>query len=239
MAKAKFYAVKRGIRPGIYSTWEDTAAQVQGFPGAVYKGFATLREAQAFLRGEEGEEAAQPSLLPAEPEPAAPVSPAPVESGLKQVTIYTDGGCIGNPGPGGYGVVLIYNGQRRELSGGFRMTTNNRMELTACIAALEALKERVQGAVYSDSSYLVNGINQGWAQRWRRNGWQRKEGPVPNADLWSRLLDLIAQHDLSFEWVRGHAGNAENERCDRLAMAAATRPGLPPDEGFERAREAS
>jgi ribonuclease HI len=233
MAKAKFYAVRKGLNPGIYTTWEETAAQVQGFKGAQYRGFATHKEAMAYLRGE-SIAYVQSSLLAPEPEP--PAQPAPRDaSGLKQVIVYTDGGCISNPGPGGYGIVMIYNGQRREMSGGFRRTTNNRMELTACIVALETLKESVQATIYSDSSYLVNAMTAGWALRWRQMGWQRKAGPVPNADLWIRLLDLAARHDLRFEWVQGHAGNPENERCDQLATAAMLRPDLPPDEGYENA----
>jgi len=152
---------------------------------------------------------------------------------LNHVTIYTDGACLGNPGPGGFGAVLLHGAHRRELSGGFRRTTNNRMEMMAAIAALEALKEPCQVTLYSDSQYLVNAMSQGWAQRWRANGWKRnKRERAINPDLWARLLDLCDYHRVEFLWVRGHAGTRENERCDRLALAGAQQPGLPADQGY-------
>ena len=152
---------------------------------------------------------------------------------MKNVTLYTDGGCINNPGPGGYGAVLIYNSQRKELSGGFRRTTNNRMEILAAIAGLEALKEPCRVTLYSDSQYLVYAIQKGWALKWKSNGWMRsnKEKAI-NPDLWERLLKLCGIHDVQFSWVRGHAGNRENERCDQLAKAAAQQPDLPADPGY-------
>jgi ribonuclease HI len=158
----------------------------------------------------------------------------------KQVTIYTDGACHGNPGPGGYGVVLLYGGRRRELSGGFRLTTNNRMELLAAITGLETLKEPCQVTLHSDSLYVVKAMQEGWPARWRANAWRRQDKqPAVNPDLWQRLLDLCETHDVSFEWVRGHASNIENERCDELANDAARRPGLPQDEGYELAGNSS
>ena len=151
-------------------------------------------------------------------------------SELKQVTIYTDGACLGNPGPGGYGVVLLYGPHRREISGGFRLTTNNRMEIMAVIAALEALKEPCRVTLYSDSQYVVNAMSQGWARRWRDNGWKRnKREEAVNPDLWERLLDLGDQHQVEFRWLRGHSGSVENERCDQLAVNAARQPDLPED----------
>jgi len=117
--------------------------------------------------------------------------------------------------------VMLYNGHRKELSGGFRLTTNNRMEILACIVALQSLKTRRAVTLYSDSQYVVNSIEKGWAKRWRKNGWMRKDEEVPNADLWGRLLDLCKEHEVSFKWVRGHAGNKENERCDYLARQGA------------------
>ncbi len=141
---------------------------------------------------------------------------------LKSVTIYTDGGCLGNPGPGGYGVVLLYGARRKELSRGFRRTTNNRMELMAAIAGLEALKSPCRVTLYTDSQYLVNAMQQGWARRWRENGWRRnRKEKALNPDLWERLLSLCQTHQVTFGWVRGHAGTPENERCDELAQAAA------------------
>ena len=135
----------------------------------------------------------------------------------KEVQIHTDGACLGNPGPGGYGVVLRYGDTRKELSGGYLLTTNNRMELLAVIRALEALNQPCQVTLHSDSRYVVDAMAKGWAQKWRANGWQRnKREKAVNPDLWGTLLDLCAQHEVEFRWVRGHAGDVENERCDRL-----------------------
>lgn len=154
---------------------------------------------------------------------------------MKKVTIYTDGACLGNPGPGGYGVVLLYNGHRKELSGGFRRTTNNRMEIMAAIAGLRALKQPCRVTLYSDSRYVVQAMSEGWAKRWRAKGWKRSATELArNPDLWAEMLDLSEKHDVSYRWVRGHAGNSENERCDALAVAAANRRELPPDESYER-----
>ncbi len=154
---------------------------------------------------------------------------------LDGVTIYTDGGCIYNPGPGGFGVVLIFGKHRREISGGFRLTTNNRMELLAVITGLEALKRSCRVTVYSDSQYVVNAMVQGWAKRWKDKDWWRTKGEkAQNPDLWDRLLRLSSAHEVAFKWVRGHAGNKENERCDELARAAATGTDLGIDEIYER-----
>lgn len=154
---------------------------------------------------------------------------------IKQVTLYTDGGCDPNPGPGGYGVVLLLGARRKELSGGFRLTTNNRMEIYAAIQGLEALKEPCQVTLYSDSEYLVKAMMQGWVLRWKKRGWMRnsKEAAL-NPDLWERLLALCEKHQVTFIWLKGHAGIAENERCDRLAMQSLRRKDLPVDEGYEK-----
>jgi ribonuclease HI len=152
---------------------------------------------------------------------------------MANVVMYTDGGCLGNPGPGGYGVVLMCGAHRKELSEGYKLTTNNRMELLACIKGLEALKESCQVTIHTDSQYVVNGIMKGWAQKWRSNGWKRnKKDKAINPDLWGRLLDLCAEHDVIFKWVKGHAGHKENERCDDLANGAGTRPNLLNDENY-------
>jgi ribonuclease HI len=156
-------------------------------------------------------------------------------SNLKHVKIFTDGGCINNPGPGGYGVVLQYDSHQKELSGGFRLTTNNRMEILAAIVGLEALKEPCQVTVTSDSQYLVNAIEKKWAERWQANGWRRnKSEKAINPDLWERLLELCKIHQVKFKWIRGHAGHAENERCDELAQAAARGSNLATDEVYEQ-----
>jgi ribonuclease HI len=156
---------------------------------------------------------------------------------MKRIDAYTDGACSGNPGPGGYGVVLRWNGHERELARGFRRTTNNRMEILAVIAALEAPTEPCELVVHSDSQYVVHAVQQGWARRWRANGWMRnKKEEALNPDLWTRLLDLLDRsgHKVRFVWVRGHAGHADNERADRLAVAALSSAGLAIDEGYER-----
>ena len=139
---------------------------------------------------------------------------------LKHVDIFTDGACSGNPGPGGFGVILKYRGTEKEISGGEAETTNNRMELSAAIAGLEALREPCSVTLYSDSKYLIDAIKCGWAVKWRANGWMRtKKDRALNPDLWERLLQLLEIHKVEFVWVKGHAGHPENERCDRLAVA--------------------
>jgi ribonuclease HI len=154
------------------------------------------------------------------------------------VEIYTDGGCEPNPGPGGYGVVLVHPRKRSETSGGFRKTTNNRMEISAAIAGLEMLKQPCKVTLFSDSEYLVNAITKGWVESWKRKQWwHSKTERVPNRDLWERLLALCEKHEIEFRWIRGHAGHAENERCDQLAMAALRQPNLPVDEGYEQKPE--
>ena len=137
----------------------------------------------------------------------------------KEVTVFTDGACSGNPGPGGWGAILRYKGHEKELSGGEAGTTNNRMELTALIRALEQLKEPCLVHVYSDSQYVINGLQKGWAKGWRARGWKKADkSPALNPDLWERLLELAAIHQLEYHWVKGHAGHPENERCDQLAV---------------------
>ncbi len=137
---------------------------------------------------------------------------------MKSVTIYTDGACSGNPGPGGWGAILKYGDIEREISGGEKETTNNRMELLAVIKALEALKEPCKAALYTDSQYIVNAINKGWLKGWKVKGWKRKDGELKNPDLWQRLDKLISVHEVSFNWVKGHSDNEFNNRCDALAV---------------------
>ena len=139
---------------------------------------------------------------------------------MKRVQVYTDGACSGNPGPGGWGAVLRYNGVEKELSGGERETTNNRMELCAVIFALEALKEPCEVELYSDSQYVCNALKLGWAKKWQAQGWMRnKKEKAQNPDLWERLLRQYDRQQVEINWVKGHAGHPENERCDRLAVA--------------------
>jgi ribonuclease HI len=217
--KKKFYAVAKGNTPGIYDKWfgnDGAEVQIRGFAGAKYKGFPTKQEAQQWLDN------------------GAPLNSTPkgnnhkhkseknvdIESALKvgKVVVYTDGGCINNPGPGGYGAVLLHGEKRRELWAGYRLTTNNRMELTACIEGLKAIKLPATVLLFSDSQYVVNGIEKGWAKRWKQKNWMRNAtDPAENADLWNQLLELCEIHNVTFFWVKGHAGNKENERCDQLA----------------------
>ena len=152
----------------------------------------------------------------------------------KTVTVFTDGACLGNPGPGGYAALLVYPPHRREIVGSYRRTTNNRMELMAVIKALEALKQSCDVELVSDSEYVLNSLSKGWARKWKANGWRRSPGGVvPNWDLWQRLLDLADFHTVHVQWVRGHAGHEENERCDQLATAAAADSPTAIDSGYE------
>lgn len=149
------------------------------------------------------------------------------------IIIYTDGACTGNPGKGGYGAVIIDGDRRAELAAGYKLTTNNRMEMMGAIAALESLKSNSQVKLHTDSKYIVDAVTKGWAKKWQANGWRRnKKEMAKNPDLWQELLDLCKIHDVEFVWVKGHAGIAENERCDRLAVDAAHGSNLQPDEGY-------
>ena len=153
---------------------------------------------------------------------------------IKTVDIYTDGACSGNPGSGGYGAVMLYNGARKELSEGYRLTTNNRMELLAVIKALEALKERCRINLYSDSKYVVDAVTKGWAKKWQADGWKKADkSRALNTDFWERLLALLDYHDVTFLWVKGHADNVENERCDFLARSAIESGNLIEDKNYE------
>ena len=139
---------------------------------------------------------------------------------MKTVSIYTDGACSGNPGPGGWGAILRYRGIEKELSGGEALTTNNRMELTSVIAALQALKEPCVVELYSDSKYVIDALDKGWARGWRKKNWIKPDKkPALNPDLWETLLDLTARHEMHYHWVKGHADNEYNNRCDRLAVS--------------------
>ena len=242
--RKQLYIVIRGRRPGLYDRWfgkGGAAEQVEGFADAVYRGFYTQQEAVDWLRELDAE--TLPNLPPEltdllDLQPKRPLDQDP-KALLKagKVLIYTDGGALENPGPGGYGVVLRFREHRRELSGGFQRTTNNRMELRACIEGLKALKRRSSVVLFSDSSYVVNGMTKGWARGWRARDWTLSNGqPVKNADLWQQLVDLDRQHDVQYRWLRGHSGTRDNERCDRLAVAAARGAELAIDVGFEQAK---
>ena len=153
---------------------------------------------------------------------------------MKTVDIYTDGACSGNPGQGGYGVVMLYGSARKELSEGFSRTTNNRMEVLAVITGLASLKESCNVNLYSDSKYVVNAIEQGWLEGWKKNGWKKSnKGAVLNVDLWKKLDEQLKKHNVKFIWVKGHAENVENERCDQLAREAASGINLSTDEEYK------
>jgi len=230
MAKHKknYYAVARGLKPGIYEKWAGEGGaeqQIKGYNGARYKGFYALEDAVAWLE-EEGVPASKKyrDQIKMESQPDADT-----------VVIYTDGSTLNNPGPGGYAAVLMYQGHRKELSGGFRRTTNNRMELMACIQALLALKDKTNAILYCDSKYIVDSITQGWARKWQAQRWKKKnKDPVQNPDLWQQLLKMLDRHNVEMKWVKGHGGKKENERCDELAVQAAQQNNLPPDKGYEK-----
>jgi ribonuclease HI len=225
---AGLYAEEREIAHGVQFALDD------GTRVNVYNTGKTLVQGKASPVKTQVQEILSATQAQAATAAKAEGAAAGVHAGRK-VVMYTDGACIGNPGPGGWGVVLIHGAKERELSGGYRLTTNNRMELTAAIRGLEALREPSDVVLHSDSLYVVKGMREGWAVRWRANGWQRtKTAAAVNADLWARLLVLSETHRVTWEWVRGHAGHPENERVDRLANAAAQGDNLPADEPYER-----
>jgi len=241
MSKKKtkqYYAVVQGRNPGIYNQWfgpNGAAEQVQGLPEAIYKGFHTEEEMREWLTQYSHMDFVRDHLADIIDQPISmPIND--LDKFLEQgnIVIYSDGAALNNPGPGGYGVVLLHKKRRKELSQGFRLTTNNRMELLGCIAGLKELKFRCATIIVTDSRYVADGITKGWAKRWRSKNWMRtRKEMAENSDLWAQLLDLCDQHDVQFRWVKGHAGNIENERCDQLAMAAAQQQNLPPDTGYE------
>ena len=152
---------------------------------------------------------------------------------MKEVMLFTDEACSGNPGPGGYGVILSYGEKEKEMSKGFSLTTNNRMELLAAIVGLEALKEPCKVMLYSDSKYLTDAINKGWLRSWESRGWKKADkSPVLNRDLWERLISLLDKHSVTFYWLKGHDGHPENERCDAMAREAYSSDGLFEDEMY-------
>ena len=222
----KYYAVAAGRTTGIFTSWPAARAQVEGFPGAVFKSFKTREQAEAFLADPvlgTGTGRKKPASDPNSRDCETPAADNDWPDGT--IVVYTDGSAIGNPGPGGYGVVIQKHPDSPaiELSGGFNHTTNNRMEMTAVIKALEALQGTISPVVvHSDSRYVVDALNKGWAKGWQKKGWKRSNNqPALNPDLWAQLLPLVRSMDVRFIWVRGHSGNPLNERCDTLANTAA------------------
>ncbi len=233
----KFYAVAKGRKTGIFTSWPEAERQVKGFAGARFKSFKTKQEALSFLENPSYTKGVS-SAKNFEKSPKSKNGPhrsANYEYPENAVMVFTDGGAIGNPGPGGYGVVFETG---KTFSGGFNLTTNNRMELLAVIVALEALEGETRPiCLHSDSRYVVNGITKNWAKAWKRRGWKKSDGSsAMNPDLWNRLLALLQNLDVRFIWVKGHAGNPLNEKCDHLANSTARMPGLPDDTGYLKSR---
>lgn len=238
----QFYVVLRGRKPGLYSTWSGVngaESQVKGFNGALFKGFADAAEVTRWLRRLKYPREALPPEVAQLLESVEPDHE--IERQYRQmlknnkVVIFTDGACAGNPGPGGYGAVLLSGNRRKELSGGFRSTTNNRMELTAVIRALKAIKKPAEVVVFSDSRYVVDTMNSGRLRKWLLAGWRRVGNqPVANVDLWKELVELATVHQVEFIWVKGHAEYPENAHCDLLAVQAARNHGGAVDAGFEK-----
>jgi ribonuclease HI len=243
-SKKQLYLVIHGRQPGIYTQWfgpGQAAEQVADFSEAIYKGFYTREEALNWLREFPLETLLKlaPRLVEylEEESDALPTLAQTIAAYLKagKVVIFTDGSAHSKTGAGGYGVILKYKDSVKELSGGFRKTTNNRMEILACIVGLQALKVKSHVIIFSDSQYVVNSLAKGWAEKWRSQGWMRnKKEPAENADLWAQLLELCDQHTVEFEWVKAHNSTRENERCDQLAYAASQKRNLPPDPGYEK-----
>lgn len=243
--KKSLYVVLKGHQPGVYQQWEGPEGakiQVEGFVHAVYKGFYTAEEAYNWLKSQAKEPLPPPLmkwLIEQEGEASNPSSKS-----LKSLTethlqaggtvIFTDGATLGNPGWGGYAAVILQNQSRREISGGFRLTTNNRMELYACIAALESIQPPQKVLLITDSAYVYRPMRQGWLQRWAENGWKRRNRKeVENQDLWQRLYRLCQHLEVEVYWIKGHNATLENERCDRLANQAAQKLNLPEDQGYQ------
>ncbi|MCR5559996.1 MAG: ribonuclease HI [Schwartzia sp.] len=225
MAK-KIYVVKRGRNTGLFNTWEECKAQVEGYQGAVYKGFMDIAEANAWMWGSSSTAPAKKSA--AGTSAAAQTSlfcTEKTETFTEDYVVYTDGSCLRNPdGPGGWAAVIreSASGKKKEISGGEPSTTNNRMELMAGIMALKALPEGASVAFYADSQYLQNAFVKRWLSAWKRRGWITSTGtPVKNQDLWAALDAEVQRHKVFFHWVKGHAGNEDNERCDVLAKKEA------------------
>ena len=213
--KQKYYVVWKGVSPGVYHSWTDCQLQIKGYEGALYKSFDTREEAEQAFASSAFHYVGKNAVKKEE-------TPRQLPENFDMNCLAVDAACSGNPGPGGWGAVLRYNGHEKEISGGEADTTNNRMELSAVINALAMLKEPCKVTLYSDSQYVCNALKLGWAKKWKANNWMRnKKEKALNPELWDRLLTLYDTHEVEIVWVKGHAGHPENERCDRLAVAAA------------------
>ncbi len=215
----KYYAVARGRITGIFDSWDDCRAQTEGFQGAVFKSFFTLSEANAWLE--------ECGMSMQEPEEVLPPAGDEVERSNADYVVFTDGSCLKNPGgAGGYAAIVINKATREQMEyvGGEAVSTNNRMELSAAVAALQNIPQGASVDFYTDSQYLQNAFTRCWLQSWKRQGWLTSSGgAVKNQDLWMVLDSLVAQRKIAFRWVRGHNGNPLNELCDQLAYNEAMR----------------
>ncbi len=229
----KVYAVKAGRQTGLFAAWSECEKQVKGYPGARFKGFATAQEALAWLNDTaaksvpERQSAKEKTFSKSNPlsKSGTGLSAVPSPEDDADYIIYTDGSCLRNPdGPGGWAAVILEKGtgEVQELHEGNPSTTNNRMELSAAIGALSELKAGASAALYTDSQYMKNAFTKHWLENWKRNGWKTAKGTdVLNKDLWLELDRLFREHRVAFRWVKGHAGNTYNERCDILARSEA------------------
>jgi len=235
--QSKIYAVFQGFQPGLYDSWAAAAPQVQGFKGARYKGFRQVAEAIAWLRActltaSESVDEAIINLIKNSYMADSQVN-SDITRSNGEIVIHTDGSAAPNPGSGGYGIVLQQGQLRKELSAGYQLTTNNRMEMLAVIVALQALKSPAKVTLYTDSKYVVDSITKGWVKRWQARDWKKSDGKqAENIDLWQQLLPLLDQHEVSLQWIKGHAGHPENERCDVLANEARKSGMLREDAGY-------
>ncbi len=234
----KVYAVFQGHQPGIYNSWDESSEQVKGFKGAIYKSFPREIEAIEWLR-ECVLQAKEPvtqeliDLIKNHIDKVGIESKSSLSDPNGEIIIHTDGGASPNPGIGGYGVVLQRGHWRKELSAGYKLTTNNRMEMMAVIVALQALNEASEVVLHTDSKYIVDSVSKRWVYGWKKRGWKKSDGKRPeNVDLWEILIALLERHQVEFRWVKGHAGNTENERCDALVAEARKYKNLLVDTGY-------
>jgi len=232
----KIYAVFQGEQPGLYASWDEVTEQVKGFKGAKYKSFAQREQAIQWLRAcvLAAKEPVDDSIIEIiKTQGASQLKQEVHGSSDDQIIIHTDGGASPNPGVGAYGIVMVKGSYRKELSAGYKLTTNNRMEMMACIVALQALKDPSELILYTDSKYVVDSISKGWVKRWKSKGWKKSDGQLAeNIDLWEILMSLTKIHEVKFQWVKGHAGNVENERCDLLVNEARESTKLLIDTGY-------
>ncbi|MBT6759923.1 MAG: ribonuclease HI [Candidatus Marinimicrobia bacterium] len=235
----KVYAVFQGHQPGLFDSWDEASLQVKGFKGATYKSFPSQAAAIAWLwecvlNAKEPVAQILIDLIKAQTDNGSNTSNLSLTKPNGKIIIHTDGGASPNPGVGGYGVVLQQGKRRKELSAGYQLTTNNRMEMMAVIVALQSLNGSSEVLLHTDSKYVVDSITKRWVYGWKQRGWKKSDGKRPvNVDLWEVLIELLDGHQVEFRWVKGHAGNIENERCDALVTEARKMKNLLVDTGYK------